>query len=115
MKDAADLGVGNPEAHHDGNVACLFHHHHGERYEYVERGDNDDQSKHNERDDLFKFQRSEKLAVLLHPVGSLEAGAGGLFDRMADVCGAVEVVDAEADDADEIGFRRRGFGPRRGA
>ena len=53
---------------------------------------------------LFEAQGAEELAVLLHPVGGLKAGAGGLLDLLGDFGGAIEVVDFEADDGDEVGL-----------
>lgn len=103
-EDASHLRCRNSEAHHDGDVASLLHDHHGESNQNIERGDHNDQCEDDEGDDLLQLEGAEELAVLLHPVGRLKAGARGRFDFVANLLGAVEVVDAEAEDADEIGF-----------
>ena len=72
---AADLLGRDAEAHHDGDVAGLFHDHHREGDEDVECGDDDDQGEDDEGDDLLELEGAEEFAVLLHPVGGLEAGA----------------------------------------
>ena len=61
-------------------------------------------------DDLLELEGAEELAVLLHPVGGLEAPACGLLDLAADEVGAVEVVDFEADDGDEVGLGEEALG-----
>ena len=41
-----------------------------------------------EGDDLLELEGAEELAVLLHPVGGHEAGAGGFLDLVGRLRGA---------------------------
>ncbi len=95
-------------AHHHCDVAGLFHHHHGEGDENVERCHHDNESDHDESDFLLQFESAEQFAILLDPVVRHKAGARRLFDFTADFRSAVEVVDFEADDGEQVGFVRRG-------
>ena len=59
-----------------------------------------------EGDDLLQLEGAEEFAVLLHPVGGQKAVAGGLLDLTSDLVGAVEVVDLEGDDGDQVGLAK---------
>src|ERR1700679_4017584 len=110
QKDAADLARLDAHGHENGDVLRLLHHHHGERDEDVEGGNADDEADDDEGDDLLFFEGAKELAVLLHPVRGGVAGAGGLLDLVADDVGAVEVVDAERNDGDDIRLAKEGLG-----
>ncbi len=107
QEDATNLRARHTEAHQHGDVARLLHHHHGERDENVQRGDDDDEREDDERDHLLEFQCAKELAILIHPVGGLEAGAGVILDLMGNVRGEIEVVEAEAQDATRSGSEKR--------
>src|ERR1700691_1441980 len=109
QEDAANLAGLDPHGHEDGNVFGLFHHHHGKGDEDIEGGDAHDETNDDEGDVLLEFQGAEEFAVLLHPVGGGEAGAGGLLDLVADDVGAVKIVDAEGNDGDDVGLAEQGL------
>lgn len=104
QEDSADLVDADAEAHQYGDVLGFLHDHHGEGDQDVQGRNADDQREDDEGHDLLQPQRSEDLAVLLHPVGRLEAFACGLFDLLTDFGCAVHVVNLEADGRDEVRF-----------
>ncbi len=53
---------------------------------------------------LLELERAKQLAVLLGPVGGHVALAGGLLDVMRDLRRAIEIVDFEADDREQVGL-----------
>ena len=110
QEDAAHLAGLDAEAHHDGDVAGLLHDHHGEGDEDVERGDENNERDDDEGDDLLLFERREELAVLLYPIICHVAFAGGLLDLLADFRRAVQIVDFEADDGEQVGFAEEALG-----
>jgi len=106
-EDASNLFSLGAEGHEDGDVFSLLHDHHDERDEDVEGGDEDDEADGNEGDEAFETEGAEQRLVLLHPVGGHEAVAlgntvGGLFELLRDFSGAVDVVEFELEDGDNV-------------
>src|SRR6202034_948145 len=86
-KDRSHLARFYPEGHHDRDIACLFHDHHGQSSEDFQRRDANNQTDDDEGDYLLKSQGAKEGPVLFHPVVCKEAWPGGLLDGMADLVG----------------------------
>ena len=106
-EDASNLFSLGAEGHEDSDVFGLLHDHHDQRNKNVESGDEDDESDGDEGDETLETEGAEERLILLHPVGGHEAVAlgntvGGLFELLRDFSGAVDVVEFELEDGDDV-------------
>lgn len=85
-------------------MSRVFHHHHGQRGEDVQRSNANDQADDDEGDDLLQFERTKEGTVLFHPIGGQESWSGSLLDGTADLVSAIEIVHFERDDRDHVGL-----------
>ena len=99
---APDLPFSSAQRHQDGDVFGLFHDHHDQRDQNVERCHEHDQADGDERHHAFQSQRAEQRLVLFHPAGGHEAVPGGLFEGPRHVASEVDIVELELDDRDHV-------------
>ena len=81
-KHPAHLGFASAHRHEHGDIARLFHHHHRQRDQNIQRGHEHDQADGNKRDQPFQSESAKQRLILLHPVGSHEAFAGNPFELL---------------------------------